>query len=254
MRKKTNPDKQLAYMAFLNSENNFSHPSYDKEMALYERIKSGDTQWVKTHIAKLTSPTLGHLSDDRLRNVKYLFVAATTLSTRFALEGGLDSETAYNASDFYIQSMDTCTTIDEVETLHMEMMLYFAEHVDRRNRGKIYSKPILQCLDYIHGHLNQPLSLSALADQVRLYPTYLSELFKKETGSSISSYIRKKRIEAAENMLLYSDYSFTQISAYLAFSSQSYFIRIFKEETGYTPKAFRDRFFRNTFNRQHPEL
>ena len=44
-------------------------------------------------------------------------------------------------------------------------------------------------------------------------------------------------------MLRYSNFSYGEIAAYLAFSSQSHFIRVFKAHTGYTPKEYRDRFY-----------
>ena len=52
-------------------------------------------------------------------------------------------------------------------------------------------------------------------------------------------------------MLKYSEYNYAQISSYLAFSSQSYFIKVFKKETGYTPKEYRKLFFRNSFRQNN---
>ena len=55
---------------------------------------------------------------------------------------------------------------------------------------------------------------------------------------------RGEFMEAAQNMLRFSDYTCAEISAILAFSSQSHFNRVFRAQTGYTPKEFRNRFFR----------
>ena len=52
-------------------------------------------------------------------------------------------------------------------------------------------------------------------------------------------YIQKERIEAACNMLTYSDYTAAQISEYLCFSTQSYIIKIFKKYKGTTPAKYR---------------
>jgi len=49
----------------------------------------------------------------------------------------------------------------------------------------------------------------------------------------------EERIETAKNLLRYSDLSYTDISATLSFSSQSHFIRLFKQYTGMTPAQFR---------------
>ena len=75
-------------------------------------------------------------------------------------------------------------------------------------------------------------------------PSYLSTLFKKEMGMSITAYIMEKKMEAARNMLKYSDYSYSEISSILAFSSQSHFIRAFKKHNGDTPRAYREKNYR----------
>ena len=67
-----------------------------------------------------------------------------------------------------------------------------------------------------------------------------STLFKQETGMGIASYIRKKRMEAACNMLRYSDIPYAEIAQILAFSSQSHFIQVFKADTGMTPHEYRN--------------
>lgn len=244
-------EKELTYLAFLNMENHFHHHQYDEEMQMYECLREGNPDAVQKSVSLFSSSRTGHLSNDPLRNIKYLFVASTTLATRFAIEGGLDSETAYNISDLYIQNMDRCTDISQVHDLQKEMMLFFTREVAKLSRKKVYSKPVLQCMNYIDMHLNETLSLDVLARQVKHNPNYLSLLFKKELGITLTAYIRSRRVEAAKNMLLYSDYSFSRISSCLAFSSQSYFIRIFRESTGYTPRDFRNRFYLSSFAQQH---
>ena len=65
--------------------------------------------------------------------------------------------------------------------------------------------------------------------------------FKKEMGIGVAEYILKKRMEAARNMLRYSDMSYAEISEILAFSSQSHFTAVFKKHHGITPKEYRMR-------------
>ena len=94
------------------------------------------------------------------------------------------------------------------------------------------------------------ITLQALAEEVHLSPSHLSKLFHREMGLTISDYIRKKRVEAAGNMLKFSDYSCAEIANYLCFSSESHFIQIFKKEMGKTPKQYRELFFRRNWNTQ----
>ncbi len=174
----------------------------------------------------------------------YLFVASITLASRSAIAGGMDAERAYNISDLYILKMDTLQSVDEVKALHADMFAFYTKEMTALDKVSVYSKPVVLCLDYIYDHLHEPIRVEDLAARTGLNRSYLSTLFKKETGSSVSAYILSKRIEAAKNMLKFSAYSFAEISAILAFSSQSHFIRVFKAHTGYTPRAYRNQFFR----------
>lgn len=234
------------HMQFLQRENYLSHHKYDYEMLQYEYIKNGDPRAVDLAVEIFLSGGTGRLSEDSLRNAKYVFVCAMTLTTRFVIEGGMESETAYNTSDLYIQSADKCKTVDEVRVLHRDMTEYFTKHMRNLKKQTVYSKPVVLCLDYIYDHLHQIITVAELAEVVGINPSYLSTLFKKEMGLPISEYIRRKRVEAAENMLKYSDYTLIDISQYLAFSSYSHFADIFCKYTGFMPKEYRKRFFRKT--------
>ena len=64
--------------------------------------------------------------------------------------------------------------------------------------------------------------------------SYLSRLFKKETGVSVSAYIRNRKIEMAKNLLRFSNDSMIEIANRLSFSSQSHFIQQFREVVGMT--------------------
>ncbi len=103
----------------------------------------------------------------------------------------------------------------------------------------VYSKQIVRALDYIIGHLYQRIFIKETAEYLKISPAYLSRLFKKETGLSFREYVNKLKIEEAAALLLYTQFSDVEISSLLAFSSQSYFIKIFKKIMGITPKKYK---------------
>ena len=76
---------------------------------------------------------------------------------------------------------------------------------------------------------------------MNLSAPYFSRLFKKETGYSVSEYILNKKLETAKSMLTSSSYSIAEISASLAFPSQSYFTNVLKKDCGMTPKDYRSK-------------
>ncbi len=245
-------DKQIGISSFLQKEYGIYHHTYEEELLQYEYVRKGDMRSVKENERFFSAGITGRLSLDELRNKRYLFVVATTLATRFAIEGGLESQYAYIISDSYIQKMDTLSTIDEITALQSEMISYFTAEVVKNNETSHskadalipISKATYRAMDYIYYHLHEKILLKDIAEDVGLSPNYLNSLFKKEKGITIQEYITTKRIEAAKNMLIYSDFSETEISEFLAFSSVSHFIKVFRDKTGLTPSLYQKEHFR----------
>ena len=243
-----NIDKEWSYKEFIMRENNIIHAPYSSEFDFYLAVKSGDVNKVTMlcESAFTDKNGLGQLSDNLLRNCIYHFIITVAMIARYCIEGGMEHEAAYSLSDFYIQKADKCTTADQISRLHSIMVIDYTKKMNALKKDKICSKPIVKCIDYIYDNLHTRITVELLANYVGLNPNYLSILFKKETGVSISMYIQIQKIETAKNMLKYSDYSSSQIASILAFPTQSYFIEVFKKLVGLTPKKYQDLFFRET--------
>lgn len=238
--KSNQTNKILSHKLFLNRELNISHLAYNRELSFYDAVKAGDIAKVKELMLPLKNENLGTLSDNMLRNLKYHLTITVALITRFCMEGGMPAETAYTLSDIYIQRMDKLNSEEEIAKLHETLVFDFTKRMKKLSRENIFSKQISICIGYIEDHLHEKISLDSLAKHLDLNKTYLCKLFKKEVGITIGDYIKKLKIEAASNMLVYSDYSPSDISNYFSFSSHSHFINVFKAETGLTPNQYRN--------------
>lgn len=250
-------NKKLVYTTFLQQEEERYHHSYNEELLQYEYVRDGDMRSIEESKRLFRTGITGTLSKDPVISQKYLFVASTTLATRFCIEGGMDDQEAYNLSDLMIQQLDSCSSVNDINELQTIMITNFTKRMHEihhsntkvvantnSNKDSRFSKPIFECIDYIYYHLHSKITLKELATLVSLTPNYLAALFKKEKGMTIQDYIRSKRIEAAKNMLIYSDYSSTEIGEFLAFSSNSHFIKVFRTQTGLTPKEYKNKNFR----------
>lgn len=242
-----NIEKQLNRHLFLQREYQISHRPYDRELAFYQLIKEGNVKELKTYVFT-RQEGIGILSKNEIRNIKYHVIVCIALITRFCIEGGLEPEQAYTLSDLYIQELDELYEEEAIFTLERAMILDFAGKMNALHKHRIYSKPVILAMDYIYGNLNQKMTVQSVAKQIKLNPDYLSRLFKKETGQALSAYIRLKRIEAAKNMLVYSDSSAADIAQYLAFNSHSHFIEVFQKYEKVTPKEYRNLHFRKNFS------
>lgn len=236
---------EYAHLQFTNREFNLSHLDFESEFSFYTAVKEGNSREVERLMLPLDHNKLGHLSDNPVRNMKYHLVIAIALITRFCIEGGLAPEDAYTMSDYYIQKLDKLTELSDIVKLHREAVYDFTERMKHIRSQMNYSKPVAMIMDYVYNHLHEKTDLNAIANHVALSKTYMCALFKKETGITIGQYIVEQKVDAAKNMLRYSNYTSVEISNYLGFSSHSYFITSFKNITHMTPKRFRNTNFRS---------
>lgn len=102
---------------------------------------------------------------------------------------------------------------------------------------------VLTCvLQYIHTHYAQPITLDQLASMEHISKSYLSRLFKQETGQTAVSYINGLRIETAKRLLTATRAGVDEIAYQVGFGSPKYFHRVFRALTGDTPAGFRKRY------------
>lgn len=110
----------------------------------------------------------------------------------------------------------------------------------RENADNSIRAVISHVQEYIVQHLGEDISLTKLAEYVHVNASYLSRVFKQETGSNLKDYIWELRLNRACELLRRPDLRIHEISAQLGFQTSSYFSYFFKKGTGMTPREFRD--------------
>ena len=98
---------------------------------------------------------------------------------------------------------------------------------------------LVALLEWIESNLENPLSVSQLAERCHLSPDYFSRCFKRSLGQSVSDYIRERRIARAAQRLLFSHESIEQIARDCGFTNRFYFSRVFTGRMGMPPAAYR---------------
>ncbi len=232
------------------------HRQPSEEFLFYHAVAGGDVKAVRENCEMgrfVESEGVGVLSKDPVVNLKYHFVITTAMVTRLCRQNGMELEQAFRLSDFYIQKLDDIHTVQGVQKLHDEMVLDYTEKMNKYFRKDTNSRHINACKEYIYSHIKDRITIEDLADEFGVSASYLSRLFKKETGVSVSEYIREQKIAIAKNLLRFSDYSMIEIANRLSFSSQSHFIQQFRETVGVTPKKYRDENYMLQWNTGMPE-
>lgn len=213
---------------------------YQAEQALLQMVRAGDINYQRAfQNSSALSPGVPVQGKDPLRQMKTSIIVFTTLVSRAAMEGGLSPEVAYSLGDSYIQTAEDCRDSGELAALAQAMYHDFIYRVHYVHSNPNYSHAIQKCCDYIELSLDRRIRTADLAALVGYTEYYLTEKFKKETGKSVSTYIRDTKIARARVILESTDLPVAEISDRLAFNTPNYFIQCFRDVVGCTPAQYR---------------
>lgn len=211
------------------------------EEELLNRIRTGDLQFGKIlNSANILQNRFSMKFQDTLRQGKTMAAIFVSLCMRAAIEGGLPPEQAYAIRGVYLQSIEDCRSLADIEVLDNTMYRDFVRRVYKVRQQGARTKQIRACCEYIHFHVNEKLRLEDLAAHVGYSPYYLSRKFRTEVGVSINEYIKAAKIEQAKILLAATDETIANIVEQLNFSSRSFFVDSFISVTGTSPAKYRE--------------
>lgn len=229
------------YRTEQSEQGSFRYGEWHEE-SYYQMIRDGNVEKLDSAMKKSMPGQveyIGDFAESEMKKAEYMFVTSLTIARRAAVDGGVKYELAADISDVYLKRLEKCRNTQEIYRLYMEMRNYHVELVHRqkeKNKKNVY---VEFCMDEICRNITKPFRREELAEQISLSPGYLSALFKKETGISLTEYWTKARLSAAKNMLRYSDIPITTIAERFCFSSAGRFSRAFQKEYGITPNRYR---------------
>lgn len=105
---------------------------------------------------------------------------------------------------------------------------------------KLIPSRIMEAINYIQTNLAGTITVETLSCRANLSKDYFSRSFLEHTGLRPLQFIHQKRIERARFLILTTNYTFAEIAEQTGFDSLSYFSRVFKDVTNYTPGYYRD--------------
>jgi AraC-like DNA-binding protein len=103
----------------------------------------------------------------------------------------------------------------------------------------VTTRSIIQSMEYIRTHYDEPLNRHELAESVSLSTNHFSFLFKQYSGYSPMQYVTRVRLDNAKHMLRNSSLPISEIAQRVGFEDPLYFARVFAKETGFSPRAYR---------------
>lgn len=119
---------------------------------------------------------------------------------------------------------------------------------EKRYNLKKYSEYVKFCVDYIHENYQKDIVLKEVSNMCGVSMQYLSKMFREETGMNFVEFINDCRIKKAKELLVHSKVPVKEVCFEVGYNDPNYFSRVFKKNTGKTPREYIYEYSSNQIN------
>lgn len=138
-----------------------------------------------------------------------------------------------------LMTWENCATCRSLYQEMYDEQKYLSSLLQRKWETKRYSGPIQEIMDYVERHYGEKILMEDIAEKIHLSRTYISVLFKKETGEKFSDYLQRIRLENSCILLRDTRLSLQEIAEKTGFFDLAHFSRAFKESYKCSPSEYR---------------
>ena len=211
---------------------------YDIEAKLMYAIAHGQTHQAGAILSMIHPDQMDKRSANPLRNIKNYAIICNTLMRKAAQQGSVHPYYIDQLSSTLGHRIEEMMTVRDVQQLMGTMVHKYCLLVKNHNM-KGYSPPVQSVMLRTDAELAGDLSLAAHAKSIGINASYLSALFKKETGTTLTDYVSQRRVDYAIFLLNSTNMQVQTIAQHCGMPDVNYFTRTFKKHTGKTPSQYR---------------
>lgn len=229
----------------------------DSEIVLFTNSKEADLtkkcpqislEVLKTYIKTLDKEQLNSyihsiFSDlSSLRKIEYVkevFNDFISYAKVICNELNITNSQLGDATKFSYSNMEKLTSLNMMCDYICSFYGEFIRSSKENRNYQRYTYVINKSIEYVKNNYARNISLADVADHVEISRSYLSFLFKEETGINLSNYIINYRIEKSKKLLMESNLKMYEIAEQVGFDNPYYFSKVFKDVTGYSCKEFK---------------
>ena len=214
--------------------------AYENEMM--ETVAKGLTHRAKMMMSNVSLTMFEQRMADPVRNMKNYIIICNTLLRKAAQQGGVHPFHLDRISSAFAARIELIPNLEEGRELMGEMMLSYCRLV-RQHALRHYSPPVQKAVTYIEAEPAADLHLQHLARTLNVSAGYLSTLFHKETGKTVTEYVTDVRMDTAANLLRHTQLQVQTVAQHCGIGDVNYFSKVFKRHFGLTPRQFREEHF-----------
>lgn len=212
---------------------------YAAENRMIQAVSQGLVHKAEMMISNTATQGMEDRTADPIRNIKNYCIILKTLLRKGAEAGAVHPLHIDSLTSRFAKKIELVHSPEEAYALNQEMVRKYCLLV-KNHSMKGYSLLIRKVLTRIDSDLTADLSLKTQAELLNVNASYLSTLFKKETGTTLTDYVSRKRVEHAIFLLNSTDMQIQTIAQYCGIPDVNYFTKTFKKYVLKTPKEYRE--------------
>lgn len=211
---------------------------YALENRMMELVSKGRSQQVLLSMGKFSSLTMESRSPEPMRNAKNYAIILNTILRKAVERGGVHPLYIDRISSDFARRIERGGSWKDFGELLQTMVRDYCALVKRFAIAD-YSPLVQRVIARVDLDLTADLSLNAHAEALEVNSSYLSALFKKETGQTITEFVMTRRMDHAKFLLRSTRLSVSEVARQCGISDDNYFTKLFKKYVGETPRQYR---------------
>lgn len=211
--------------------------SYAAENRMMEIISRGQSHKARVMFSHVSRVSLEQRVEP-IRNAKNYTIILNTLMRKAAENGGVHPIYIDRLSSEFARRIEITAQWVDFLDLWSEMAHEYCLLVNR-HATRHYSPLVQKVITQVDFDLTADLSLKVQAAYLNTNASYLSDLFRKETGQTLTAFVMSRRMEHARFLLASTRLPIAEVARQCGIPDDNYFTKVFKKHTQVTPKQFR---------------
>lgn len=210
---------------------------YEERMDLLRAISGANEEAIFHHAVRMLDRL--KQSEPPIGKLHHFIFETMGLTVGYARESG-----SYDLADFErkcvsLEAVRSCSSMAELEEWVMQAYrLLWENRYGRMPERNVFNPFIKKALYFMQTNYHQPIGTTDIAEYVRLSRSYLSDLFSKEMGESLTETLTRIRIEEAKKRLRTGEKKVYEVAKEVGFTDPKTFAKTFKRMVGCTPKEY----------------
>jgi AraC-like DNA-binding protein len=217
----------------------------DAEAAVFLALRSGDEEKIQQRLARLYDASADEWGTYPLSGFITIVGGFSQRLVAEAVKNGAEPNKTYQAEGEFLGVIDNVQTKEAALKLTNTLAatlgsLIAAYRKQQKLKEAGYTKEVKRVVHYIENNLDdEELKRESIAHALHVNGEWLSRIFHRQVGMTVTDYIADKRLEKAAGLLRNTEITVGDIAGECGYVDQNYFIRIFKRKFGATPGSYR---------------